>query len=864
RRERRGQIPDELAAATQRQEALAEDAGGVGNGLVGSARTAATDARLAKARAEVEFLQAELLSYDARQELLPARRDRALRRVARLEQLEQQWQVIVQSARQNQARQEARDAEQLRRQAAQQSPVLSQFAEVNEALARSRASADGLPQRLARTERDLARARQQLADLQSQYSTVSRRLSASGLSRATGIVLRRQYDALPELAILRQRLSDTREQLEEAEIRLVDWQELRLGAGDIEGTIAALQRSARDASPDFDVESAEFEAVARQLATARRDLLNQLIADSTESYDKLLALEELRATLLDATRRYREFIGERILWVRSISDDRSDTAAASADIAPDALAIDAAETDIDLRASLEQAVTALRSNIAWSVLVLLAVVATVLAVVWNRRTSSRLAQRVKSYRSDRLGLTYLLLAAALAVAAPATFAWWLLSRIFTDGAGESIAVASLGWGFRHTLFLVAGLIFATAVFAKNGLAEAHFRWPKHAVTAARRHLRWFSPTFAVLVLVAVSIDHTRDMSLNAVAGRVAFLASQIVVAVFGWFILRPRGPVLREYIAKRQNSAAHRLLVVACIATIVVPLALAAMSWAGYHYTALELSRRLGLTLGLVLLLVLANAMLMRWLFIARRRVAIEDARRRREQALAEAEEEQVEEDGPTESSLPPIDEEKLDLPAISGQTTQLFRAGVAVTLALGLLGIWSSVLPALRALDQVQIWPSVQITEAATDPGIDALDVDVLIGGRDDEAVVSTGAETPATPSASSSFDPTGLSLATGSPSETSTTSDGPTVVTLADVGLALVIGFIAIVAFRNVPGLAEIFVLQRLPLDAASRFALATVLRYAIGFAGVLATAAVIGISWDKVQWLAAALTFALAFGL
>ncbi len=69
---------------------------------------------------------------------------------------------------------------------------------------------------------------------------------------------------------------------------------------------------------------------------------------------------------------------------------------------------------------------------------------------------------------------------------------------------------------------------------------------------------------------------------------------------------------------------------------------------------------------------------------------------------------------------------------------------------------------------------------------------------------------------------------------------------------------------AFRNVPGLAEIFVLQRLPLDAASRFALATVLRYAIGFAGVLATAAVIGISWDKVQWLAAALTFGLAFGL
>ncbi|MEN0020999.1 MAG: mechanosensitive ion channel domain-containing protein, partial [Planctomycetota bacterium] len=143
-------------------------------------------------------------------------------------------------------------------------------------------------------------------------------------------------------------------------------------------------------------------------------------------------------------------------------------------------------------------------------------------------------------------------------------------------------------------------------------------------------------------------------------------------------------------------------------------------------------------------------------------------------------------------------------------------------------------------------------------------LDLKVLTGGVEDAPGVGASEETAAPPPSSSSFDPTGLSLATGSSGDAPGGSDAPTVVTLADIGLALVIGFIAIVAFRNVPGLAEIFVLQRLPLDAASRFALATVLRYAIGFAGVLATAAVIGISWDKVQWLAAALTFGLAFGL
>jgi potassium efflux system protein len=87
---------------------------------------------------------------------------------------------------------------------------------------------------------------------------------------------------------------------------------------------------------------------------------------------------------------------------------------------------------------------------------------------------------------------------------------------------------------------------------------------------------------------------------------------------------------------------------------------------------------------------------------------------------------------------------------------------------------------------------------------------------------------------------------------------------ITLADVVLALVILMLTTVAMKNAPGVLEISILQRLPMDGGSRNALSTLFRYVILILGVTAGFGAIGIGWNKIQWLAAALTFGLAFGL
>ncbi|MFT7642058.1 MAG: potassium efflux system protein, partial [Pirellulaceae bacterium] len=67
-----------------------------------------------------------------------------------------------------------------------------------------------------------------------------------------------------------------------------------------------------------------------------------------------------------------------------------------------------------------------------------------------------------------------------------------------------------------------------------------------------------------------------------------------------------------------------------------------------------------------------------------------------------------------------------------------------------------------------------------------------------------------------------------------------------------------------RNIPGLMEITVLQRLPLDNSVRYAVTAITSYMIVLLGVIFAFNAISVGWSKVQWLATALTFGLAFGL
>jgi potassium efflux system protein len=82
-----------------------------------------------------------------------------------------------------------------------------------------------------------------------------------------------------------------------------------------------------------------------------------------------------------------------------------------------------------------------------------------------------------------------------------------------------------------------------------------------------------------------------------------------------------------------------------------------------------------------------------------------------------------------------------------------------------------------------------------------------------------------------------------------------------LAVFVLTLAITYISV---RDVPALLELVILQHLPLDSGSRYAFTTMTRYALTAIGITAAFTSMKGDWSKIQWLVAAMSVGLGFGL
>ncbi|MFZ6046075.1 mechanosensitive channel MscK [Pseudomonas sp. CR3202] len=87
---------------------------------------------------------------------------------------------------------------------------------------------------------------------------------------------------------------------------------------------------------------------------------------------------------------------------------------------------------------------------------------------------------------------------------------------------------------------------------------------------------------------------------------------------------------------------------------------------------------------------------------------------------------------------------------------------------------------------------------------------------------------------------------------------------ISLLDVLGALIIAGITTALARNLPGLLEVLVLSRLKLAQGSAYATTTLLSYAIAGLGFVTALSTLGVSWDKLQWLVAALSVGIGFGM
>jgi potassium efflux system protein len=88
--------------------------------------------------------------------------------------------------------------------------------------------------------------------------------------------------------------------------------------------------------------------------------------------------------------------------------------------------------------------------------------------------------------------------------------------------------------------------------------------------------------------------------------------------------------------------------------------------------------------------------------------------------------------------------------------------------------------------------------------------------------------------------------------------------VITLVNLFLAGVYGFIVLVLVRNLTSIAEILLFRRVTIESGSRYAIQQLSKYLLMTIGFFAITNELGFSWSQVQWLVAALSVGLGFGL
>ena len=348
-----------------------------------------------------------------------------------------------------------------------------------------------------------------------------------------------------------------------------------------------------------------------------------------------------------------------------------------------------------------------------------------------------------------------------------------------DGQGYNTEIGQAFLGMAQ-VWLV--FYFMYRILAPNGMAIMHFRWPRAQVAFLQARIRALGFT-ALLLTAVVTIAQAQPAALSEDVIGITLL--MVCLLLLSWLIGRL---VFHRYNNERV-SVFRRLI---GIVMILMPLVFAAALVSGYYYTALKLSARLLDTLSLMLIWILLEAVLVRGLALAARRLAWQRAQDAKQNQPKDGVEGDV-----------VIDDMHLDISQINEQSLRLARLILLGLFFIILYWVWADLLSLFTYLDNIVLY----------------------------EYVSSSGSSVP-------------MSLRD-----------------VLDAGV-IILGTLALA--RNLPGLLEVLLLSRLQLAQGSAYATTTLLSYAIFTTGFVATLAVLGVSWDKLQWLVAALSVGLGFGL
>jgi potassium-dependent mechanosensitive channel len=420
--------------------------------------------------------------------------------------------------------------------------------------------------------------------------------------------------------------------------------------------------------------------------------------------------------------------------------------------------------------------------------------------VWRRQAGARLQALVPPLRRVAED-SYRLTAHALLTTLLAALPWALLAWLLGDTLRQVGAAGKYSDSLGRAFIALAGGI----------LLLDFLRWLVVERGLAHLHFRWMRarrqaiarllPWLAAVLLPALFLGTLATVRNVDLAIDTAGRLSLFAFAAFAaWALWQLLAPGALWTVRGGGSLEPNRQRQLLRLALPAALLAIAGGLLGGYVYSGWVLMVCLWQSLWAVVGVVVVHGMLARWFLLGERRLAWQRLQAQREAGLVEAADDSGE-------LLAEVAAPELTLESVNAQTGRLLRALTLTLWVTALFFIWSDVLPALDRLDEIALWSYSTLAED---------------GSR-------VSAE-----------------------------------VTLKAALFGIVVLALTFVAAGNLPGLLEIGLLTRIRLDASTRYAIASVSRYLIVIVGGMAGLALLGLRWSQLQWMAAALSVGLGFGL
>lgn len=246
------------------------------------------------------------------------------------------------------------------------------------------------------------------------------------------------------------------------------------------------------------------------------------------------------------------------------------------------------------------------------------------------------------------------------------------------------------------------------------------------------------------------------------------------------------------------------------IISIITPLTITVMLGLGYYYTVIQLLNRVAITLYICFLYLILSNTLRRELYVAEVKMLSAIRIRMQQQHEAQANAANLTATATATATPEMQGKQRLEsfrLELVNGRAYKLFNACLLTVFIYFMYQQWNDLAGVLTYLDHIYLWESIKIVDGQT--------------------ISST--------------------------------------LSLGDVLLAIVIVIVSVVLNHNLPLLIERLFMIRKGVEAKSTsYTIKLITSYTITTLGVIFAASALGISWDNLQWLVAALSVGLGFGL